>query len=107
MNLSSPLVDEISDEARPSRLMTGAAAGAVLAVKVLVKQQMVAPVRIALEFLRRAVDPTAAVRRAREESDQPIGNLLRHVARRERMVRPGGRDGELRLQSRVEFHERL
>ena len=40
------------DDAGPAGLMTGAQAGAVVAVEVLVEQDEIAPVRVLLELLR-------------------------------------------------------
>jgi len=40
--------DRRRDDPGPSRLVTGADAGAVVAMKILVEQQMVAPVRVSL-----------------------------------------------------------
>src|SRR5688572_10784549 len=61
------LLQELGDEARPARLVTGADAGAVVAVEVLVEQDEVAPVGIALEGLEPAVDWPAAGAVARED----------------------------------------
>ena len=52
-------------DAGPARLVAGAEPGAVVAVEILVEQDVVAPVRIVLELLGAAVDrPPAAARRA-------------------------------------------
>src|SRR5690349_20032735 len=54
-------LDEFGHEPRPSGLMAGAEPGAVVAVEVLVEQNVVVPVRIGLELLGAAVDrPPAA-----------------------------------------------
>src|SRR5262249_45216732 len=47
---AAEVVNQESHQARPSRLVAGANAGAVIAVKVFIEQQAVAPVRIRLEL---------------------------------------------------------
>lgn len=54
-------LNHASNEPRPSRLMTGAQASTVVAVKVLVEQDGVLPVRIGLELLCTAVNRTPVV----------------------------------------------
>jgi hypothetical protein len=44
--------DQARNHTRPSRLMTGADTGAIVAMKVLVEQQTIPPVGILLEFFR-------------------------------------------------------
>src|SRR3954447_187687 len=83
---SSPLVDQVGDEPRPAGLVRGAEAGAGVAVEVLEELQIVAPVRIVLKFRGRTEGAPSAVGTAREETDHPVGELARHVARRQRAV---------------------
>src|SRR5262249_5017426 len=84
-NVSSPpLVDERRHQRRPAGLVAGAEAGAVVAVEGLVEQDQVAPVRVLLELPRAAVHRPPAVRPPREDSDHPAGDLLRHLAERDR-----------------------
>src|SRR6184192_2750339 len=52
--LLAALLEELGDEAGPARLVARADAGAVVAVEVLVEQNHVAPVRVALEHPREA-----------------------------------------------------
>jgi hypothetical protein len=54
-------VDETGDNAGPACLMAGADAGAVIAMEVLLEQQIVPPGRVALEVLGSAKDRPAAV----------------------------------------------
>ena len=58
-------VQQAGDHPRPSRLMVGPEPGAVVAVEVLVEQEMVAPVRVLLELPRPAVDRTQPSRSLR------------------------------------------
>src|SRR5437867_9470162 len=59
--------------------MTGANAGAVVAVEVLVKQEQVAPMRVLLEFLHATVDGTPALGIAQENARQPTRQFRRHL----------------------------
>src|SRR5262245_44459731 len=54
-------VHQSRDDAGPPGLMTGAEAGAVVAVEVLVEEDEIPPVRIVLELLRAAVDGATAI----------------------------------------------
>src|SRR5689334_18554078 len=54
-------VHEPRDDAGPAGLVAGAQAGTVVAVEILVEQQVIAPVRVVLEDLRAAVHRAAAV----------------------------------------------
>src|SRR5215212_2479360 len=73
-------VDEVGDDGGPAGLMTGADAGAVVAVEVLVKEDVVAPVRVCLHHLGRAEDRATAIGSALEDRNQAardiIGNLV-------------------------------
>src|SRR6266404_3117450 len=74
----SPLVYQRSDQTAPACLVRSADACAVVSVKVLIEQNVVAPVRVVLKFLRPAVDRTSAFLVPREDSNQTIGYLSRH-----------------------------
>ena len=88
--------------------MAGPQAGAGVAVKILVEEQQVAPMRVFLKHAHVAKHRPPAVGSAREEADEAVRDFPRHVARRQRRVGRGGcGDGEARILSRVEFHERL
>src|ERR1700737_1921745 len=56
--------------------MRGPDAGAVVAVEILVEQQIVAPVRIGLEFLRPAEHRSATILPSSKEAAQTPGDLL-------------------------------
>jgi hypothetical protein len=56
------IFDQGADDPRPSGLMARTDAGAVVAVEIFVKQQVIAPIGIALEFFHAAKHrPSAAV----------------------------------------------
>ena len=55
--------------------MTRADAGAVVAVEVFVKQDVVPPVRVGLKLFSTAVDGPPAVFVAQEDSDQPSAEI--------------------------------
>src|SRR5437773_4172519 len=81
------LLHELGDETGPPRLMTGAEAGAVVAVEVFVEKQQIAPVRVALELLRVAVHGPSAVAPAQKEPDEPARQLPGDVPEVEPPVR--------------------
>ena len=56
--------------------MAGPQAGTIVAVKVFVEQDMVAPVRIALKLLRAAIDRSSSLLVATENGLQAGRNLL-------------------------------
>ena len=49
-------VDQAGDDPGPTRLMAGADPGTVIAVEVLVKQDVIPPVRVRLELFRAAIN---------------------------------------------------
>ena len=63
----------------PAGLVARAEPGAVVAVEVLVEEDVVAPVGIGLELLRAAVDGSPAVLVAQEDAGEPVGDLLGHL----------------------------
>src|SRR5436305_11453079 len=83
------LLDEFGDEARPARLMVCAQPGAVVAVKVLVEQDQVLPVRIGLELLGAAEHRTPAALVPQEELDEPPRELRRHLREVQQATRAG------------------
>jgi len=76
---AAKVFDQTSDDAGPSGLLAGADAGAIVAVEVFVEQQVVAPLGIALRFLRRAKDRPEAGFIAQKDPGQAISDLLRHL----------------------------
>src|SRR5205814_2755468 len=64
------LLEELRDEGRPAGLVTGADAGAVVPVEVLVEEEVIPPMGIRLELLRPAVDRPPSVGPAEEEPDE-------------------------------------
>ena len=75
------LLDQLRDQAGPAGLVAGAEAGAVVAVEVLVEEQVVAPVRIVLERRLAAEHRAAALAVAREEADQALRELVGDLRR--------------------------
>src|SRR5262245_15105576 len=68
---------------------------AVVAMKILIEQDVVAPVRIALEGGGLAEDGTVALRIAQEDAGQPVTDLFGDLPERHLLARPGGAlDGE-------------
>src|SRR5579871_6985436 len=66
------LLDEFGDERRPAGLVAGAESGAVVAVKILIERNVIAPQRAALKELVRAEDGPAPVGVAREDSHEAV-----------------------------------
>jgi hypothetical protein len=62
--------------------MTGANAGAVVAVGVFIKQNEIAPVWVGLELLGAAIERTPAVRSAMKNSINPASYFRRDLQQR-------------------------
>src|SRR5437867_721397 len=77
--LFAALLEEFGDEAGPARLMACAQAGSVIAVEVFVKQNQVAPMRIALKNVRSAGDGAAPGAIAQKDMDQAARELRRNL----------------------------
>src|SRR5690348_15627578 len=75
----SALLEKLGDEAGPAGLMTGAKAGAVVAMEVFIKQNQVAPMRITLKEFCAAGDRAAAGAIAQKDMYQAAGNLRRDL----------------------------
>src|SRR5712664_2622830 len=73
--LLTALFDQFCDEAGPAGLMACADPGAVVAVKVFVEKDEVAPVRVALKKLGAARYGPAAFRIAEKNMNEPPGNF--------------------------------
>src|SRR4029079_6443222 len=72
-------VQQRCDQTRPSCLVAGAEAPAVVTVEVLVRQDQVAPMRVILELGRPAVHRPSPLGIAQERARQPADNLLGHL----------------------------
>jgi hypothetical protein len=59
--------------------VTGAYAGSVVAVKILAEEQIMAPVRVILEFLCAAKDRPMAGRIAQKDPGQSVSDLARDL----------------------------
>ena len=68
-----------SDDPGPTGLVTGPQPGAIVAMKVLIEGQAIAPVRILLEFLAAAINRTSALLVFEEDVCQPASDLLGHL----------------------------
>ena len=69
-------MNERGDEPGPSGLMAGADAGAVVAVEVLVEQQVIPPERIVRQLRRATEDRAVAALVVQEDPGQPLGQPL-------------------------------
>ena len=72
-------LDQFGHEPGPAGLMAGTEARAIIAVEVLVKEDVIAPVGIALELLTAAVDGAPALLVAGEYPGEPVGDLFAHL----------------------------
>src|SRR5262249_29591406 len=77
--LFPPFIDEGRHQRRPSRLMRCAEPGAILAMKVFVEQNVLAPVGVFLELPRSPIDRAPAGCVGCENADQAQGNLAGHL----------------------------
>ena len=59
--------------------MAGTKAGAVVAVKIFIKQHEITPVRVLLKLLRPSVHGSAPVRITQEDTRQPTRQLFGHL----------------------------
>src|SRR5208337_2670472 len=75
----SEKLDQLRNQSCPSRLVTRSEPGAVISMEILVEQDVVAPVRVGLEFLRSTVDRPPATLVAQEDAGQPVRDLLGHL----------------------------
>src|SRR5271157_1255756 len=83
-------LDQLCDHAGPTGLMTGPEARAVIAVEVLVEQDVILPVGIGLEFLRAAVHRTPAGFIPQEDPLQTIGYFMGDLEQVHQFARAGG-----------------
>src|SRR4051794_16514821 len=75
---AAEIVEQDCDQPGPAGLVAGADAGAIVAMKVLVEQEAVAPMRVILELPRGAEDGPPAAAVAQEGRGQTTGDLARH-----------------------------
>src|SRR5437867_4804776 len=73
--LLTALFDKFCDETGPAGVMAGADPSPIIAVKIFVEKNEIAPVRIALKEFRVASYGTAAVRIAEKNVNEPPGNF--------------------------------
>jgi hypothetical protein len=71
---------QICDQGRPAGLMHGAETGAVVAVEVLIEQQVVFLRRVGLHELDTAVDGPPTIRAWEPYADQPISKIAGDIA---------------------------
>ena len=83
------LLNELGNQSRPSGLVARSDAGAIVAMKVLVKIDEVAPVRIVLKFLKPAIDRPMSICGTQKNSRQSTGNLSGSLPQRCLSARTG------------------
>src|SRR5215469_12351620 len=72
-------LDQTRNQSGPAGLMARAEARTVVAVEVLVEEDVVAPVRVGLKLLRAAVDSTTALGVTQEDALEARGQLAAHL----------------------------
>ena len=83
------IFDQTGDDTGPAGLVAGANAGAVVAMEVLVEQQVVASIGIALKLFGAAKDRAPAGFVTQKDPRQATGDLLRHLEQVHQPARPG------------------
>src|SRR5215831_4717004 len=78
-------VHHAGDETSPACLVTGAQAGPVVAMEVLVEEHEIAPMRILLEFSGATVNRPPSLAVSQEDSCEPSAQILRHLIQRHQM----------------------
>src|SRR5436305_26144 len=81
--LGDEMVYKVGDETGPARLVGGAAPAAIVAVEVLVEQDVVLEMRIGLELLIAAENRTPAVGAAEKEPEQTMTQLVGDLVERQ------------------------
>src|SRR5438132_2022650 len=100
----APFVYQRGNQCAPTRLMRSSYTRAVVAVKILVEQNVIAPVRIFLKFLRSAVHGATTRFISGEDANHTIGQLSGHLSQSHLAARVAGkRDAEMRAICRAEF----
>src|SRR5690349_16031117 len=102
------LLDQFRDQGGPAGLMAGTDAGAVVAVKIFVERDEIAPMIITLEFFRAAEDRPASGVVAQEDSRQTLRNLAGHIPKVRQLARTRGAfDFIIVAQKKVKLLQRL
>src|ERR1700687_1827969 len=79
LDVLAALFNQFCDQAGPAGLMAGAEAGAVVAMKIFVEKDEVAPVRIALKAVGAAGYGPAATRIAKKNMNKPPGDFRSYL----------------------------
>src|SRR3974390_2085211 len=74
-------VHDARDDSGPAGLMARAEAGAIVAVEILIEEEVVAPVRILLELPGSAVNGAPSIVVLEEDASQPARNFLGHLVK--------------------------
>src|SRR5215510_10405263 len=99
-------IEQDGDDARPSRLVAGAEAGAVVSVEVFVEQNEIPPVRVVLELRGAAVDRTAAAPVPEKDGSEPPRDLVGDLEERHPLAGAGRAfDSELVAIKGIEVQE--
>src|SRR5262245_47923192 len=83
-------MDDPRDDAGPARLVAGAKSGPIVSVKVLVKQDVVAPVWVCLKLVRATVHWPSARLVSQKDICESATDLLGYLIQRHVLSRSGG-----------------
>ena len=78
------------DHTGPSGLVAGPEAGPVVAVKLLIKQEVITPVRVIWKLSSTTVNRAIPVLIFQEDTSEPAANLFSHLIPRNSLSRTGG-----------------
>src|SRR5882724_708237 len=82
LHSTSALFNQLGDQSRPARLVTRPNSGAVVAMKVLMEIDVVAPLGLRLEFLEAAEDRPRSIFRTEENARETPGNFCSRIPQR-------------------------
>src|SRR5712692_10107818 len=87
--LFSTLLQQLRDQAGPASLVAGTDAGAVVTMKILVEEDEILPVRVALKLLRATVDRSPTVRAVQKDARETAGEFCRDLPQGHLLTRAG------------------
>src|SRR5579864_3004230 len=82
-------LDQLCHNACPSGLVTRPESSPIVAVEILIEEDVVLPLRIGLEFIGGAVDRSSSGLVAEEDFGQPVSNLSRNLKQIHQITRTG------------------
>ena len=84
------LLQQFRYQASPSSLMTGAHPSSIVAMKVFMERNKIAPIRIGLKLFDSAEDRTPLIRISQEDVREALGYFTSHFPQRHHLPRSSG-----------------